>query len=220
MSLRTLTVFFLFGFMTACGTTTGPEENERNAGGDNGPLVSAQERGEAPSADAAGQFATIPFHGTPHAIPGKIEAEHYDEGPADVAYHDVDSENHGANYRGATEVDIERRDDASNGHGIGWTRAGEWVNYTVEIQQAGEFEIEFPVASDKQGGVFHLEIDGKDVTGPIEIPDTGGWGNLEMIRAKTKPLEKGRFVMMMKMDRDGESGGIGDIDYLEFVRVP
>ena len=94
------------------------------------------------------------------------------------------------------------------------------MTYTVEIREAGEYEIQFPVASNKQGGVFHLEIDGNDVTGPIEIPDTGGWDKLEMIQAKTIPLEKGRFVMTMKMDSDGESGGIGDIDYLEFARAP
>ena len=221
MSLRNLTLFFfLLVFMTACGTTSDTGENEGHAGGQSAPIESARESEVVPAADAAGHPATTPFHGRPHAIPGRIEAEHYDEGPAGVAYHDVDAENQGADYRVATEVDIEKRDDASNGHGIGWTRPGEWVTYTVEIREAGEYEIHFPVASNKQGGVFHLEIHGKNVTGPIEIPDTGGWGKLEMIRAKTSPLEKGRFVMTMKMDSQGESGSIGDIDYLEFTRVP
>ena len=73
-------------------------------------------------------------------------------------------------------IDIEKRDDASNGHGIGWTRTGEWVTYSIDIQEAGTYEVEFPVASNKQGGLFHLEIDGKDITGPIELPDSGGWG--------------------------------------------
>ncbi|MEX2578947.1 MAG: hypothetical protein WD342_07805 [Verrucomicrobiales bacterium] len=68
---------------------------------------------------------TAPFGGKPHGIPGLIEAEHYDEGASGVAYEDVDPENRGADYREATGVDIEKRDDASNGHGIGWTKKGE-----------------------------------------------------------------------------------------------
>ena len=65
-----------------------------------------------------------PFGGKPHKIPGLVEAEHYDEGAPGVAYHDNDANNQGAPYRKNTQVDIEKRDDASNGHGIGWTGAG------------------------------------------------------------------------------------------------
>lgn len=67
---------------------------------------------------------TKPYGGKPHGIPGKIEAEHWDLGKPDVAYHDVDEKNRGENYREATQVDIEQRSDASNGHGVGWTRKG------------------------------------------------------------------------------------------------
>ena len=88
-----------------------------------------------------------PYQGKAHQIPGKIEAENYDEGKAEVAYHDIDKKNHGANYRGPTQVDIEKRSDASNGYGIGWTRKGEWLHYTVEVKESGTYNIEIPVAS-------------------------------------------------------------------------
>lgn len=160
---------------------------------------------------------STPYGGAPHAIPGLIEAEHYDEGGPGVAYHDVDEVNHGAPYRGATQVDIEKRPDASNGYGIGWVRAGEWLAYTVSIKKTGVYAVEFPVASQKKGGTFHLEIDGRDLTGPIEIPDTGAWTKLELIRKQNVRLEAGVYVMKMVMDLDGESGGIGDIDYMRFT---
>lgn len=159
-----------------------------------------------------------PYGGGPHAIPGKIEAEDYDRGPAGYAYVDSDEVNHGADYRRNTEVDIEERDDASNGFGVGWTRAGEWLKYTVYVHEAGSYTIAFPVASDKLGGTFHIEADGIDVTGRIAVPDTGGWGTLEMIRVSGVPLEKGRQVLTVIMDAEGESGSIGDIDYMEFTR--
>src|SRR5690606_10555010 len=88
----------------------------------------------------AGESAeTTPWSGKPHVIPGKVEAEHFDKGKPGVAYYDVDEKNLGEDYREPTQVDIEKRDDASNGHGIGWTRKGEWLIYTVEVRQAGEY---------------------------------------------------------------------------------
>ena len=159
-----------------------------------------------------------PYKGKVHEIPGKIEAEHYDEGEAGVAYHDVDKKNHGADYRGPTQVDIEKRPDASNGHGIGWTREGEWLHYTVEVKETGAYSLEIPVASNKKGGVFHLEIKGKNVTGPIHIPDTGGWQILKLLKIEKVKLTKGRHVIRAVMVKKGASGSIGDIDYFKFEK--
>ena len=160
-----------------------------------------------------------PYKGKPHQIPGKIEAEHFDEGKPGSAYHDLDEKNLGANYRGPTQVDIEKRPDASNGHGIGWTREGEWLNYTVEVKQSGTYSLEIPVASNKKGGVFHLEIGGKNITTPIQIPDTGGWQILKLLRQEKIKLTKGRHVIRVVMDSKGPSGSTGDIDYFKFKKT-
>ena len=160
-----------------------------------------------------------PYGGKPHKIPGLIEAEHYDEGPPEVAYRDNDARNQGAPYRRNTQVDIEKRDDASNGHGLGWTGAGEWLSYTVEVAAGGTYAIEMPVASSKQGGLFHLEIAGKDLTGPIRIPNTGGWTTLKKISAKEVKLTKGVHRIRVVMDAVGPSGYIGDIDCFKFSAV-
>ena len=159
-----------------------------------------------------------PFKGKTPQIPGKIEAEHYDEGKADVAYRDNDVKNSGVDYRGPTQVDIEKRPDASNGHGIGWTRKGEWLNYTVEVKATGTYTIEMPVASNKMGGLFHMEIKGLKITESIRIPDTGGWDKLKLIKCAGVKLTKGRHVIRVVMDEQGPSGSIGDIDYFKFVK--
>ena len=159
-----------------------------------------------------------PFKGKTPQIPGKIEAEHYDEGKADVAYRDNDVKNSGVDYRGPTQVDIEKRPDASNGHGIGWTRKGEWLNYTVEVKATGTYTIEMPVASNKMGGLFHMEIKGLKITESIRIPDTGGWDKLKLIKCAGVKLNKGRHVIRVVMDEQGPSGSIGDIDYFKFVK--
>jgi len=161
---------------------------------------------------------SMPFKGKAQQIPGKIEAEHFDEGKPGVAYRDNDVKNSGADYRGPTQVDIEKRPDASNGHGVGWTRKGEWLNYTVEVKATGTYTIEMPVASNKLGGLFHLEIKGRAITGPIRVPDTGGWQILKVIKCESVKLTMGRHVIRVVMDSQGPSGSIGDIDYFKFVK--
>ena len=159
-----------------------------------------------------------PFGGKPQKIPGKVEAEHYDEGAAGVAYKDNDKGNQGAPYRKNTEVDIEKRGDASNGHGIGWMNAGEWLNYTIDVAEDGTYDIDMPVACAGQGGLIHLEIGGKDLTGPIRIPDTGGWKTLKTITHKGLKLKKGTHVLRLVLDKNGASGFVGDLDCLVFER--
>ena len=159
-----------------------------------------------------------PFRGGPLRIPGVIEAEDFDAGDPGAAYHDLTEKNQGADYRGPTQVDIERRPDASNGHGIGWARAGEWLTYTVEAAEPGPYTLEIPVASAKVGGRFHIEFDGKDATGPIQVPDTGAWTKLQTIRIHGVRVPAGRTVMKLVMDADGASGYVGDIDCMTFRR--
>ena len=107
---------------------------------------------------ASAQADPKPYKGKVHQIPGKIEAEHYDEGAPGKAYYDVDKKNLGADYREVTQVDIEKRSDASNGHGIGWTRKGEWLNYSVDVKESGTYTIEMPVASKKSVGCLFLRL--------------------------------------------------------------
>ena len=121
--------------------------------------------------------------------------------------------NLGADYREVTQVDIEKRSDASNGHGVGWTRKGEWLNYSVNVKESGTYTIEMPVASKKMGGLFVLAIEGKDICLPIQIPDTGGWDKLKVIKCAGVKLTKGRHVIRVLMLAQGQSGSIGDIDY-------
>ena len=83
-----------------------------------------------------------------------------------MAYQDTDEANLGSDDREAAQVDSEKRCDASNGHGIGWTRKGEWLHYTVEVETGGTYTLEMPVASQKKGGRFVLQVEGKPICKP------------------------------------------------------
>ena len=172
----------------------------------------------ATAATSAEEKMSKPFRGKEHVIPGKIETEHYDEGEPGEAYHDDDEKNLGVDYRGVTQVDIEKRDDASNGHGIGWTKAGEWVAYSVEVKEAGDYDVKFVLSAPSEGGKIHLDFNGKDVTGPIAVPNTGSFQKLGSVTKKNVPLNAGKYVMKMVMDANGKSGWVSDIDLIEFTQ--
>lgn len=161
-----------------------------------------------------------PFRGQVSVIPGTIEAENFDDGGEGVAYHDREPENlekRRPAYR-ESGVDLERREAASNGFNLGWTQAGEWLTYTVSVRESGTYRLEMMVASEKAGGRFHIEVGGVDRTGPIAIPDTGGWQRLAPLTKDGVRLEAGTYVMKVVMDADGASGGVGDIDFFRFAK--
>src|SRR5258706_3058851 len=116
--------------------------------------------------------SSTPFLGNASSIPGTIPTANFDEGGEGVAYHDTTTGNTGGAYR-QSDVDLESSVDG--GYDVGWIAAGEWLNYTVSVASAGQYTVTFRVASSGLGGTFHLEMRGVDVTGPIAIPNTGGF---------------------------------------------
>lgn len=155
-----------------------------------------------------------PYGGTPFRIPGSIPAYFFDNGGEGVAYHDADAGNRGGLGR-ATDVDLDSR--GYHYAYVGWTEAGEWLEYTVNVQQSGNYIVEAIVASDGQGGAFHIELDGVDRTGPIVVPNTGDWRNFVAIAKTEIHLDAGMRVMRIALDSIGSSGSVGNIMAVNLV---
>ena len=117
-------------------------------------------------------------------IPGTIPLVDYDMGPADVAYHDTysartdfrnhDPWNEGGRYRN-DGVDIDSvTDGATHGLAVGHLAAGEWMNYTLTVAQAGTYTVQLRAAN---GGTTEakllLKLDGAPLT-TVAVPRTGG----------------------------------------------
>jgi hypothetical protein len=68
------------------------------------------------------------------------------------------------------------------------------------------------------GGTFHVEVDGVDKTGPIQIPNTN-W-SLAIISKPGVQLTSGVHSLRVVADTDGTNGYSGDIDYLYFRLNP
>jgi PKD repeat protein len=160
-------------------------------------------------------LSSTPFGGIPRPLPGIVQAEDFDEGGEGVAYHDVDVANNGGQYR-ATGVDIETTSDSGGGFNLGWTRAGELLNYNVNVSTPGLYALTLRAASSAGGSSVHVEFDGVNKTGPIIIPNTGGWQTWQNITVSNVVLDAGLQMMRLVMDGNSTNGGdVGNLNYLQ-----
>lgn len=149
------------------------------------------------------EYVKEPFNGIAHAIPGRIEAEEYDKGGEGLGYHEANTNgNQGAGILRNDEVDIEVCMDVNGGFNIGYTLMGEWLEFTVDISSSNLFDIDLRLAKDGDGGLIHIEIDGENVTGAIDVPNTGGWQTWETVTLENISLTSGEHVMRVVFDTD------------------
>jgi hypothetical protein len=170
-----------------------------------------------PPSDAAPHVpdGETPFSGTPAAIPGTIQAEDFDQGGEGVAYHDVEAANKcNATYRPGEGVDLKTCTDTGGGYAIGWTEAGEWVQYLVHVTATDTYTVEARVASAESGQSLQVELDGISISGTLAVPVTGAWDTAWATVAKNHvDLTQGPHVLRVVFDT-----GVVDLNYLKFTR--
>ena len=151
-----------------------------------------------------------PYGGSPRSLPGTIQAEQFDSGGEGVSYHDTTAGNRGSAYR-HTNVDLESTTDGGGGYDVGWTAAGEWLTSSVDVQQSGSYTLRARVASRGPGGTFHIEVNGRNLSGPVSVPDTGGWQNWVSLE-KSVSLSAGPQVMRVVFDAPGAGDDVTNLN--------
>lgn len=151
-----------------------------------------------------------PFGDQPAVIPGRIEAEDFDIGTNGQSYQDCDESNNGGAYR-STGVDIEA--STEGGFNVGWICENEWLEYTVDVQTAGTYDVTARVSSLNSFGAFHLESDGQDISGPVVFFSSGGWQNWIDVATQVE-LEAG--VQVLRFVNDGDSSTEYNFNALTF----
>lgn len=152
---------------------------------------------------AAPVTSQSPYNGSTGSLPGTIEFEDYDESCAGIGWNDNSTGNQGHYYR-ADGVDIEACTDIGGGYNVGWTEAMEWMEYTVNVAQSGDYDFNFRVASgDGDGGIFHVEIDNTNVSGAITVNNTGGWQTWTDINLNDIAFSAGNHILKIEIDNGG-----------------
>jgi hypothetical protein len=156
----------------------------------------------------AGTGSEAPYGGTPAAVPGTVQAANYDTGGQAVAYNVASVNGTGNGYR-SDGVDLEATSDTADTTGggvydLGWTAAGQWFKYTVDVAGAGTYTLSLRLAS-PSGVTDALHVDnsaGTDLSGLVNAPDTGGWQDWSTVTA-TVTLPAGVQTLTVDQDNAG-----------------
>jgi hypothetical protein len=113
-----------------------------------------------------------PYEGTAQEIPGTIQAYRFDEGGAEVAYHDTATEPATDNpIRKDVNVTIGAAQVVGTDYYI-TADAGEWLTYMVNITHTSTYTITALTGGNE--GKYSLLLDGQAIVDKHEIPATGG----------------------------------------------
>ena len=160
-----------------------------------------------------------PFAGTPAPF-GRIQAENFDFGGQYIGYFNPGNTNQGGLYRTSEGVGIGAVPAASGGgYFVGYTVAGETLNYTSTVAATGTYTLNFRVASVPVGGTFHLNVDGINVTGALSVPATGNAATYKIVSKTGVHLTAGTHVLQLVIDSAGASGVAGNFDYFEAIKT-
>ena len=149
-----------------------------------------------------------PYDGEAIKLPAKIEAENYDipgtgRGGDVDSYSDSEGENQGdADFRTDEGVDIVA---GGTGKAIGYTAAGEWLEYTVDVPADGEYAIKASASTGMENGAsFCLLLDGKTLIGDtIKVEQTGeDWSVYKEFNGGNATLTKGTHVIRLLVTGD------------------
>ncbi|MGB0445585.1 MAG: glycoside hydrolase family 3 N-terminal domain-containing protein [Porticoccaceae bacterium] len=92
-----------------------------------------------------------------HTVPGTIEAEQFS-----------------AMFGIQTETSTDSGGGTGGGINIGYVDVGDWLEYSIDVQIAGTYTIEYRLASDFGSDGFTTLIDGTQIDQQW-VPNTGGW---------------------------------------------
>ncbi|WP_228564022.1 glycoside hydrolase family 3 C-terminal domain-containing protein [Catenulispora rubra] len=150
-----------------------------------------------------------PFGGTPAPVPGTVQVANYDTGGQGVAYNTVAGNGTATGYR-TDSVDLENTSDTQDTsppggpYDMGWTNAGQWFNYTVQVATSGTYTVSFRVSSPYGvSDALHIEnASGANLTGSVAVPNTGSYATWTNVTA-TLTLPAGAQTLTVKQDANG-----------------
>lgn len=171
-----------------------------------------------------------PFRGAAFDIlADRIEAEDFDipgvgrneDGTYNSSYGDAESDNQGGStYREGTGVDI-KDNIGSNQHAIGWNATGDWLEYTINVPEAGEYTLFAAVSG--EGGQLQFSLDGKDIGDLLTVSksnaepsdeevDESVYGDFFKVKTNVT-LPAGQHILRMTVVQQWF-----DLDYFNFVK--
>ena len=155
------------------------------------------------------------------ALPGTLQAEDFDAGADGISYHDSDTKKEGdaTSYRtNGGGVDIVK---GNGGNSIGYTATGEWLEYTVNVEEAGIYSYDAAVSSGVTNSSISLSLSTENgltkLTDVLAVPcvNSNDWNTYRTIHGRLLiPLEAGKQIIRLNI-----TGGSCNVDKIVFKHV-
>lgn len=104
-------------------------------------------------------------------VPGRIEAEDFDPG----AYSDSSDGNEGDAYRDE-DVDVKSID---GGYAVGWMTAGEYLEYTIFVEDEGDYDVTIRSAATESGRTITVSQCDETLIEDFAVPRVSSWGEFK-----------------------------------------
>jgi hypothetical protein len=151
-----------------------------------------------------------------------IEAENYDIGGPNLSYVDLTSnQNTGDVYRSSTRegVDLGEIAAGTGAFRVTDTEAGEYVEYTIDVSDAGSYLLDYHLSQTDVGGRVHAEIDGVALS-TLAVPDTEDLNSFSPV-SQIAALSAGQHVLRFSFDTASAANGrVGDLDKIIITQAP
>ncbi|MEL7240157.1 MAG: carbohydrate-binding protein, partial [Planctomycetota bacterium] len=152
--------------------------------------------------------------GNPRSINGnstrRIQAEDFDNGGQGVAYNDSDAVNSGGVNVRSDSPGVDLATVSGNNEFVGWFGNGEWLEYTVNVTEAGTYTFRTRTAQ-PNSGTFQLRS-GSNVLGTYTTGSTGSWSSFQTQNFSVN-LSTGTQVLQFR-----KTGGNLNLDWIEFQK--
>jgi endoglucanase len=101
-------------------------------------------------------------------------------------------------------LQLENTNDAGGGQNIGYTDAGDYLEYLVNINQAGNYRIEYRRAGESQTGGIKLQLINENTQDihTVVLAPTGGWQNWQTL-VTDAVLPAGRYFLRLVVTAPG-----------------
>ncbi len=177
-------------------------------------LANCKEQKDVLDALLRSNFVTTAIPFKQNTFPGKLYAVDYDMGNNNIASKDNIYQtiaqgvkwtdwNNGWAFRN-DGIDIQySNDQGGNYFVVGWIETGEWLSYTVNVTQSGNYDFQIRLATTNSGATFHIEMNGVNVTDIINVPNTGGWTSWQTISVNNISLLAGKKTLKIVIDNGG-----------------
>ncbi len=137
---------------------------------------------------------------------GRIEAESFSDS------FDTDSVNRGGAHS-EKGVDIEVTGDIDGEFSVGWTVAGEWLEYDIDVAATARYRLNARIASAIAGGQLNFTVDGLPLA-VVNVPDTGDWQAWQTVTIDDLNLTAGSHKLRVTW----AGTGFGNLNWFSLIQ--